>query len=109
MAKRIAISGLIPIRPLINLDKVGRDTFNAFAASVTDMPKGSKHRLFTILPGCFGLFIIIIYFFFREQYAFIGVLPKLFVQLMVPLQQPIRNCELCCLALGDAVPILVES
>ena len=40
-----AISGLILIRPLRSFDSVGRDIFNALAASVTDRPKGSKFSL----------------------------------------------------------------
>jgi hypothetical protein len=38
-----------------------RVTFNAFAASLTERCKGFKQRLFTIMPGCLGLCIIVFY------------------------------------------------
>ena len=58
--RRTAISGLMPIWPLIKRDKVMRPAPSALAASVTDkFESSSKVRLMT-LPGCGGLCINII-------------------------------------------------
>src|ERR1700733_2127661 len=57
---RIAISGLMPDLPLITLVRVCRETPRAFAPSVTDKPKGSRHAFFMLRPGWGGLFIGIV-------------------------------------------------
>jgi hypothetical protein len=45
---RIAISGLIPARPLRMAERVFRLTPSPLAAAVTDIPKGSRHNSLTL-------------------------------------------------------------
>src|SRR5437867_5251930 len=55
--RRIAISGEMPVLPLIRLDKDCRVIPRTFAPAVTDKPSGSRHDTRTALPGCGGFFI----------------------------------------------------
>ncbi len=57
MDSRTAISGLIPARQLRIDESVLRLTPRALAASVTDMPRGSKQSSRRTSPGCGGLCI----------------------------------------------------
>jgi len=57
---RIAIFGLIFRCPLISLESVDRDIFNNFAAFEIERFNWSKHKLLTIIPGCFGLCIMFV-------------------------------------------------
>src|SRR5579863_2853126 len=56
----MAISGLMPARPLRTLESVFRLTPSDRAASVTVKFRGSRQRVFNTSPGCGGLCIFIV-------------------------------------------------
>src|SRR5438270_11492096 len=74
MDNRIAISGVMPVRPWRRFDSVERLTSRAFAALVTVKPRGSRHSFLSTSPGCGGL-----------------CMRKLFIFLMVIFVVDIRN------------------
>src|SRR5579862_4262570 len=65
LASRMAISVDTPACPLISRESVVRLTPNAFAASVTDRPNGSRQLSRTDWPGCGGIFMVIGVFSFK--------------------------------------------
>ena len=52
--RRIAISMEMPVRSLMSSESAWRVTPKPLAARVTESPRGSRHCLFTIPPGCGG-------------------------------------------------------